>query len=309
MYEGLMFPRDGRQVPGIRGIPARLLTATRSMRWGRAPHACHFRHASARPWDARRPSRRLSRLAEAVSEMSWPAIRWPTHGVRSGRRGRDRPVLRAAVERTRAPSVEHEPMLAVREGYGYRVQVFTEASDARSLAFRLVGGTSDRWQHVVGVAAAAQAASSAVQADEASLLVAAAWLHDIGYSPGLATTGFHPLDGARHLRVLGAPARLCALVAHHSAASVEAKLRGLGPVLSMEFPADRSVVADALTYADMTTGPSGQSVVVEDRLAEILTRYPAGHPVHEAISIASPQIIAAVTSVEIRLAARRPRCR
>ena len=27
-------------------------------------------------------------------------------------------------------------------------------------------------------------------------LVAAAWLHDIGYAPGLVQTGFHPLDGA-----------------------------------------------------------------------------------------------------------------
>jgi predicted hydrolase (HD superfamily) len=31
-------------------------------------------------------------------------------------------------------------------------------------------------------------------------LRAAAMLHDIGYTPSLATTGFHPLDGARYLR-------------------------------------------------------------------------------------------------------------
>ena len=31
-------------------------------------------------------------------------------------------------------------------------------------------------------------------------LVAAAWLHDIGYAPELVETGFHPLDGARYLR-------------------------------------------------------------------------------------------------------------
>jgi HD superfamily phosphodiesterase len=32
------------------------------------------------------------------------------------------------------------------------------------------------------------------------LLEAAAWLHDIGYSPEIAVSGFHPLDGARYLR-------------------------------------------------------------------------------------------------------------
>jgi hypothetical protein len=31
-------------------------------------------------------------------------------------------------------------------------------------------------------------------------LRAAAMLHDIGYTPSLATTGFHPFDGARYLR-------------------------------------------------------------------------------------------------------------
>jgi HD superfamily phosphodiesterase len=35
---------------------------------------------------------------------------------------------------------------------------------------------------------------------EAELLEAAAVLHAIGYSPDLAKTGFHPLDGARYLR-------------------------------------------------------------------------------------------------------------
>ncbi|HEX3192303.1 MAG TPA: hypothetical protein VHS30_21235 [Streptosporangiaceae bacterium] len=36
---------------------------------------------------------------------------------------------------------------------------------------------------------------------------AAAWLRDIGYTPGLAVTGLHALDGARYLR----DAMLCRL--------------------------------------------------------------------------------------------------
>jgi HD superfamily phosphodiesterase len=58
------------------------------------------------------------------------------------------------------------------------------------------------------------------------VLIAAAYLHDIGYAPTLARTGFHPLDGAVHLRELGEE-RLAGLVAHHSGAETEARLRGL----------------------------------------------------------------------------------
>ncbi len=76
-------------------------------------------------------------------------------------------------------------------------------ADARDEAARLLGTSSDRWDHVVGVAAAARAVVEVVPAEDLDLLVAAAWLHDIGYSPAIAGTGFHPLDGARHLRSLG----------------------------------------------------------------------------------------------------------
>lgn len=60
-----------------------------------------------------------------------------------------------------------------------------------------------------------------------NLLVAAAWQHDIGYATELAVTGFHPLDGARYVQGARAPDRLTNLVAQHSCAVVEARLRGL----------------------------------------------------------------------------------
>jgi hypothetical protein len=41
---------------------------------------------------------------------------------------------------------------------------------------------------------------TAVLGADTDLLEAAAWLHDIGYAPGLAVTGLHALDGARYLR-------------------------------------------------------------------------------------------------------------
>jgi putative nucleotidyltransferase with HDIG domain len=72
-----------------------------------------------------------------------------------------------------------------------------------------------RWAHVQGVAAQARSLAPVLGAD-ADLLEAAAWLHDIGYSPGLTATGLHSLDGARHLRdVQHAGTMLCRLVAHH----------------------------------------------------------------------------------------------
>ena len=80
-----------------------------------------------------------------------------------------------------------------------RIDVAAALAEAESLSDTL----SDRWQHIVGVAAAARAVVDVVSATDADLLVAAAWLHDIGYSPAIADTGFHPLDGARHLRSLG----------------------------------------------------------------------------------------------------------
>ena len=178
---------------------------------------------------------------------------------------------------------------------------------ARSEAAHLLGASSDRWDHVVGVADAERAVVNVVPPEDADLLVAAAWLHDIGYSPTIAETGFHPLDGARHLRSLGAPARLCALVAHHSAAVVEARVRHMRGVLLAEFPPEDSIVADALTFADMTTSPTGDPVTVEERLAEILERYPPTDPVHQAITESAPLLRAAVARVEARLRVAQPR--
>jgi HD superfamily phosphodiesterase len=59
------------------------------------------------------------------------------------------------------------------------------------------------------------------------LLVAAAWLHDVGYAPALRVTGMHSIDGARYLLRQGYPMRLAALVAHHTGARFEAVERHL----------------------------------------------------------------------------------
>ena len=160
-----------------------------------------------------------------------------------------------------------------------------------------------RWAHVQGVAAQARSLAPVVLGADADLLEAAAWLHDIGYAPSLATTGLHQLDGARYLRdAQHADAMLCRLVAHHPCAIIEAGERGLADILSYEFEAAPDVLASVLTCCDMTTSPDGQPVRVERRLAEIRDRYGQGHLVSRSIQRATPMILRAVEQVQDRTA-------
>jgi hypothetical protein len=156
-----------------------------------------------------------------------------------------------------------------------------------------------RWAHCQGVARQAAAIRGAL-GDRAEAVEAAAWLHDVGYAKPLVVTGFHPLDGARYLRDTGFGDRPAwTLVAHHTWALIEAEERGLAAELTAEFPiadVDAFAVA-ALTYCDMTTGPDGRRVDVEERIAEILNRYPAGHVVHRSIARAAPRLRADVAEV------------
>ncbi|MGW0084455.1 HD domain-containing protein [Streptomyces sp. NPDC003393] len=171
---------------------------------------------------------------------------------------------------------------------------------AAELAESLLPPLGNRWLHTQAVAERAREASAAVSEEDRDLLVAAAWLHDIGYAPELRETGFHPVDGARHLERLGAPARLVRLVAHHSGAIYEAEQRGLTAELA-EYEREDSPVLDALIYADMTTGPAGQSFDFDARMDEILERYEPGSVVHTAITKARPYLGAAVERTRARL--------
>ncbi|GAA3738388.1 putative nucleotidyltransferase with HDIG domain [Spinactinospora alkalitolerans] len=175
---------------------------------------------------------------------------------------------------------------------------------ARDLARRLLEEPLPRrWAHTQGVAQQAETLAGVLGGD-ADLVAASAWLHDIGYSPALVATGFHPLDGARYLRsVEHTDERLCSLVAHHSGALVEAEERGLRGDLAGEFELPRSDLLEALTYSDMTTGPDGTHLPVEQRLSEILTRYEPGDIVHRSITRSSPDLLKAVQAVKERLSA------
>lgn len=159
-----------------------------------------------------------------------------------------------------------------------------------------------RWAHVQGVAERAQRVSAVLDAADRDLLVSAAVLHDIGYAPPIAYTGFHALDGARYLASRGAPERLCALVAHHSCAYREAELRGLSAQLSV-WTDEESPVRDSLWWADMTTTPDGEPTSVHDRIEEIQKRYGPEDLVTFFIRQAKPELVAAVERTEMRLSA------
>ena len=74
------------------------------------------------------------------------------------------------------------------------------------------------------------------------------------------------------------------LVAHHTGAAFEAEERGLQEGSSRyRTPVDIATWA-ILNCADLCTGPDGLRVDPAARIDEILTRYPAEHPVHRAIT-------------------------
>jgi HD domain len=174
---------------------------------------------------------------------------------------------------------------------------------AKAQAERLMAPLGDRWLHVQAVADKARRVAAVLPAEDVDLLVAAAFLHDVGYAPSLDGLGFHPVDGARFLRAQGKE-RLACLVAHHSGARFEAEERGLVEELAA-FPVEDGPVMDALTFADMTTGPAGQPMTLDERIGEIQRRYSPDDPVHRAILRARPLLEAAVQRVRTRLDGRR----
>jgi putative nucleotidyltransferase with HDIG domain len=215
---------------------------------------------------------------------------------------------RAAVRRAGLEVVEQLPTISIHAAnrtalravkrLGYRRAVTLEPW-AEAQVERLIAPLGNRWAHVQAVAHQARRVAAVLSGEDGDVLVAAALLHDIGYAPSLARLGFHPVDGARFLRDHGQE-RLACLVAHHSGARFEAQERGLVDELAA-FPVEEGPVMDALTFADMTTGPAGQPMTLDQRVDEILRRYPPDDPVYRAIVRARPLLKAAVERTWRRL--------
>lgn len=156
-----------------------------------------------------------------------------------------------------------------------------------------------RWLHTRAVAAASAAFSAGLLDGE--IVIASAWLHDIGYASGLIDSGFHPLDGARNLRREGWPQEVLNLVANHSCALVEAAERGLANDLATEFPNTPSASREALWAADATTGPAGQRFSVAERADEVVARYGAAHLVSSCMRQIQPELQLAYDNTMRRL--------
>ncbi|SHW51053.1 metal dependent phosphohydrolase [Mycobacteroides abscessus subsp. abscessus] len=170
------------------------------------------------------------------------------------------------------------------------------AERARRLAERHLSGLPRRWAHVQAVAAASERMRPHLDVETGNCLVAAAWLHDIGYASDLRVTGFHPLDGARFLRSQGFPEAVVSLVAFHTGAAVEAEVRGIEGL--EEFAEPAAEILDVLTFCDLTTGPDGSPVSAAARLDEVMERYRPEDPVHRAVSLSREELLAAVGRVQ-----------
>ncbi|GAA3795717.1 HD domain-containing protein [Amycolatopsis tucumanensis] len=169
---------------------------------------------------------------------------------------------------------------------------------ARVTAGRLLADEQPRrWAHSQGVGRKAEGTALALAPADRPVLVAAAWLHDIGYAAAVGGVGFHQLDGACYLRSVGVPLRVCALVAHHSGADAVAALVGLGRRLA-EFPDERGPVRDALWYCDLTTSPDGLPVSYRTRLLELRARRGPDDPVVRALAVNGEERAAAVRRTE-----------
>lgn len=157
--------------------------------------------------------------------------------------------------------------------------------------------TDSRRAHTVEVGRKVEQVAHLVPESLRAEVVTAAYLHDVGY--GYPTSGFHPLDGAELLEARGYSHTVCHLVAFHSASTVEADVRGIDPKALDQFAMldevpGIDIANDLVWWADMTTGPTGETLTLDERLADIRVRYPEGTLVRTAIDRAEPLLRGAV---------------
>lgn len=141
------------------------------------------------------------------------------------------------------------------------------ALTARALAHELLPGDPRRLHHVAGAARVATFVAHRLKLKSADAVIAAAWLHDIGYSTDLVESGFHPLDGARYLRANGWPDGTVSLVAHHSHSRITAPFYGVADELSA-IPEPPRLDGDILAFADVASGADGNGATIDRRLAD-----------------------------------------
>jgi len=144
--------------------------------------------------------------------------------------------------------------------------------DAHMLAKSLLADDPRRLAHVRGAALIAGMASGALRVDQPETVVAAALLHDIGYAPAVARTGFHPLDGALFLAREGWPESVVLLVGHHSHAVLLAPYYRVHNAMAL---LDRvpGQAEDIITFSDLRAGANGMGAAPRDRIDDMRRRH------------------------------------
>jgi len=156
-------------------------------------------------------------------------------------------------------------------------------AEAGDVARFLLRHDPRRLAHVEAAARRAAAAARILSLRiDGEAVVAAARLHDIGYSPDIRRTGFHPLDGALHLSRTGWPDDVVRLVAHHSEAIRVAAFHGAGDHLALIAPVG-GLAADVVTYADLTAGFDGAGATMRTRVADMRRRHSGSGPVPDDV--------------------------
>lgn len=90
---------------------------------------------------------------------------------------------------------------------------------AQDCAQTMLGShASSAWARSERAAYQATTAVRALDRPRGEVIVAAAWLHAVGQSPSIRSTGFAPVDGAVHLLAEGWPTPVVNLVAHQGQA-------------------------------------------------------------------------------------------
>lgn len=155
-----------------------------------------------------------------------------------------------------------------------------------------------RWAHAQGVVRRAEGVAARL-GDDGDLLLAAAAVHDLGFAPDAVVigVGFPAVDAARYLEKLGAPRRLCHLVAHSAYSALEGGLRGFGAEYAA-FEDERTPLRDALWYCCLTTGPDGEAMNLEERISEWSVRYAGDAVIARYAELAPPELRAAVARTE-----------
>ena len=171
---------------------------------------------------------------------------------------------------------------------------------ALALAGAQLGAVPRRWHHAQGVVRRAEAVAPRL-GEDGDLLRAAAAVHDIGFAPEVAGVGFPAVDGARYLEKQGAPRRLVDLVAHSAYSALEGALRGFEAEYA-DFDDERTPLRDALWYCCLTTGPDGEPMTLEERIAEWSVRYAGDAVIARYAEVAPSELRAAVARTERLLA-------